>query len=109
MPLESVLELDDIQGGVLRPRPTPYQATYVIFRIDDREAGRELMRRLSNVVASSPSNKSGRGHLGECCSQLPRSQSIGGVTHIAREFSLGVSTRNGRAGEGARRHWRKQS
>ena len=30
-----MLELDDIQSAVLRPRPTPYQATYVIFRIDD--------------------------------------------------------------------------
>src|SRR5438552_4188628 len=46
-------ELDDIQSAVLRPRPTPYQATYVIFRIDDRKAGRELMRRLSSVVASA--------------------------------------------------------
>jgi hypothetical protein len=29
---------------VLRPRPTPYHATYLIFRIDDRRAGREPMR-----------------------------------------------------------------
>jgi deferrochelatase/peroxidase EfeB len=36
---ESKLELDDIQSGVLRPRPTPYAATYVLFRIDDRNAG----------------------------------------------------------------------
>jgi Dyp-type peroxidase family len=47
------LELDDIQSGVLRPRPTPFAATYIIFRIDDRSAGRELMRRLSTVVASA--------------------------------------------------------
>jgi Dyp-type peroxidase family len=49
----SVLELDDIQSGVLRPRPTPYAAAYVLFRIDKREAGRELMRRLRPVVASA--------------------------------------------------------
>jgi Dyp-type peroxidase family len=49
----SVLELDDIQSGVLRPRPIPYAATYLLFRIDDRKAGRELMRRLSGVVASA--------------------------------------------------------
>jgi Dyp-type peroxidase family len=48
-----VLELDDIQSGVLRPRPTPYVATYVLFRIDERTAGRELMRRLSGVVSSA--------------------------------------------------------
>ena len=47
------LELDDIQSGVLRPRPTPYVATYVLLRIDRREAGRQLMRRLSSVVASA--------------------------------------------------------
>ena len=47
------LELDDIQSGVLRPRPTPYAATYIIFRIDERDAGRELMRRLSAVVTSA--------------------------------------------------------
>jgi deferrochelatase/peroxidase EfeB len=47
------LQLDDIQSGVLRPRPTPYAATYVLLRIDDRKAGRELMRRLSSVVASA--------------------------------------------------------
>src|SRR5215469_11939458 len=47
------LELNDIQSGVLRPRPTPFAATYIILRIDDRAAGRELMRRLSHAVASA--------------------------------------------------------
>jgi Dyp-type peroxidase family len=49
----AVLELDDIQSGVLRPRPTPYAATYIVLRIDDCKAGRELMRRLSAVVTSA--------------------------------------------------------
>ena len=49
----SELELDDIQSGLLRPPPTPYAATYVLLRIDDRHAGRELMRRLGSVVASA--------------------------------------------------------
>ena len=49
----TILELDDIQSGVLRSRPTPYAATYVLFRIDERKAGRELMLRLSNVVSSA--------------------------------------------------------
>jgi Dyp-type peroxidase family len=48
-----MLELDDIQSGVLRPRPTPYVATYIAFRIDDRKAGRELMRRVSGAVTSA--------------------------------------------------------
>src|SRR5437764_11584579 len=49
----SALELEDIQSGALRPRPTPFAATYIILRIDDRNAGRVLMRRLSEVVASA--------------------------------------------------------
>jgi Dyp-type peroxidase family len=49
----TVLELDDIQSGVLSPRPTPYVATYVLFRIDHRRAGQELMKRLSTVVSSA--------------------------------------------------------
>ena len=51
--MSSVLELDDIQSGVLRPRPAPYVATYIALRIDDRNAGRDLMRRVSNVVTSA--------------------------------------------------------
>jgi Dyp-type peroxidase family len=50
---EAKLELDDIQSGAVRPRPAPYAATYILFRIDDRKAGRELMRRASAVVASA--------------------------------------------------------
>ncbi len=45
-----LLDLDDIQSGVLRPRPTPYAAVYFLLRIDDAEAGRELMRRLADAV-----------------------------------------------------------
>jgi len=50
---DNVLELDDIQSGVLRPRPTPYVATYIAFRIDDPKAGRDLMARISRVVTSA--------------------------------------------------------
>jgi Dyp-type peroxidase family len=48
------LEFDDIQNGVLHPRPSPYAGTYVLLRIDDRAAGRELMRRLGPVVSAGP-------------------------------------------------------
>ena len=40
------LELDDIQAGALQPRPVPYAGSYQILRLDDRHAGRELLRRL---------------------------------------------------------------
>jgi Dyp-type peroxidase family len=57
------LELDDIQSGVVRPRPTPYAATYVLLRIDDPAAGRELMRRASLAVASAANPTSPRGDI----------------------------------------------
>jgi Dyp-type peroxidase family len=47
------LELADIQSGAVRPRPTPYAATYLVFRVDDRKAGREFLRRAGRVVASA--------------------------------------------------------
>jgi len=40
------LQLDDIQAAALMPRPHPYAGSYVAARIDDRRAGRELLRRL---------------------------------------------------------------
>ena len=51
--MNATLELEDIQSGVLRPRPAPYVATYIALRIDDRSAGRDLMSRLSKVVTSA--------------------------------------------------------
>ncbi|WP_405142789.1 Dyp-type peroxidase [Sphaerisporangium sp. NBC_01403] len=55
------LELHDIQRGVLSPRPTPYAATYILFRIDDRAHGKELMRRVSAVVTSAADSASPLG------------------------------------------------
>ena len=49
----ATLELNDIQSGAVRPRPTPYAATYLLLRIDDRKAGREFLRRASAAVASA--------------------------------------------------------
>lgn len=48
-----MLELEDIQSGVLRPRPSPYASTYILLRIDEARAGRELLRRLADVVTSA--------------------------------------------------------
>jgi Dyp-type peroxidase family len=53
-----MLELDDIQSGALRPRPSPYVATYIALRIDDRQAGRALMQRISNAVTSAANPES---------------------------------------------------
>src|SRR3954467_15542074 len=51
------LELDDIQSGALHGRPSPYVGTYLLLRIDDPAAGRELVRRLHGLVdAGRPSS-----------------------------------------------------
>jgi Dyp-type peroxidase family len=55
---ESVsLELEDIQRGVLHPRPSPYAGTYLLLRVDDRRAGREFVRRLLPAIASAGSSR----------------------------------------------------
>jgi Dyp-type peroxidase family len=51
--LPVVLDLQDIQSGVLRPRPSPYAATYILLRIENRKDGREFMRRAGTFVASA--------------------------------------------------------
>ncbi len=47
------LEIDDIQDGAVQERPSPYVGRYLLLRIDDRTAGRELVRRLHAVVDAS--------------------------------------------------------
>ncbi|MEU8236345.1 Dyp-type peroxidase [Actinoplanes sp. NPDC048967] len=55
------LDLDDIQAGALHERPSPYVGTYVLLRIDDRQGGRDFVRRVipllspaRSVAASTP-------------------------------------------------------
>ena len=49
---ETHLELDDIQRGVLS-RPSPLPGTYMLLRVDERDAGRELLRRVLPAIASA--------------------------------------------------------
>jgi Dyp-type peroxidase family len=44
------LEIDDIQSGALHPRPVPYVGRFLFLRVDDRHAGRTLLRRLLPAV-----------------------------------------------------------
>ena len=115
-----VLELDDIQSGVLRPRPAPYAATYVLFRIDDRNAGRELMRRLRSVVASAaPSERShsGRSNDDTWVSAALSYQGLkalgvpqASLESFSPEFQQGMAARArslGDTGESSPEHWEK--
>jgi Dyp-type peroxidase family len=47
------LDLDEIQAMVLRQRPAPYFGTHLILRVDDAQAGRAFLRRLTPHIASS--------------------------------------------------------
>jgi Dyp-type peroxidase family len=112
---EIVLELDDIQSGVLRPRPAPYAATYVLFRIDDRNSGRELMRRLRSVVASAA--ESGRSHGDTWVSAALSYQGLkalgvpqASLESFSTEFQQGMAARAeslGDHGESSPEHWEK--
>src|SRR5215813_3184089 len=50
---EPTLELHEIQATVLRPRPASYFGTHVLLRIDDAQAGRAFLGRLTPHIASS--------------------------------------------------------
>jgi Dyp-type peroxidase family len=47
------VELDDIQATVLRYRPEPYYGTHVMLHIEDAQAGRAFLRRLTPHVDSA--------------------------------------------------------
>ena len=106
---ETRLELDDIQSGVLRPRPAPYAATYIVFRIDDRKAGRELMRRASAVVTSAANPTSPLADTWVSVALTYQGlQALGRAAGVARQLRLGVPAGHGRAREGAGGHRRER-
>ncbi|GHP00111.1 hypothetical protein KSF_101580 [Reticulibacter mediterranei] len=51
-PSTTTLELDDIQGIILRDRPFPYFGAYLLLRIDNPAHGCLLLRRLVPKVVS---------------------------------------------------------
>ncbi|MEU7748386.1 Dyp-type peroxidase [Nonomuraea sp. NPDC049158] len=107
------LELDDIQRGVLSPRPTPYAATYILFRIDDRDQGRELMRRAGAVVTSAADTVSPLGETWVSVALTYHGLKALGVPAewldtFAWEFRQGMAARAhalGDTGESGPEHW----
>jgi Dyp-type peroxidase family len=112
---DPILELDDIQSGVLRPRPAPYAATYIAIRIDEARAGRELMRRLSSVVSSAADPSSpladtwvsvALSHQGLKALGVPQDS----LDSLGWEFRQGMAARASELldfGESAPEHWEK--
>ncbi|MFB7666506.1 Dyp-type peroxidase [Kitasatospora sp. NPDC056138] len=109
----AALELDDIQRGVLSPRPTPYAATYLVFRIDDRAAGRELMRRASAVATSAADSAGPPGETWVSVAVTCHGLAALGVPNtsletFAWEFRQGMAARAralGDVGESGPEHW----
>src|SRR3954464_11639473 len=109
------LELDDIQSGALHERPSPYVGTYLLLRIDDRAAGRELVRRLHGVVdAGRPSTDPARDawitagftYQGLKALGVPQAS----LDSFAPEFRQGMAARAaelGDLGESSPEHWEK--
>ena len=110
-----MLELDDIQSGVLRPRPSPYAATCILIRVDDRRDGRESLRRLSKVVAAAADTTSPTGDAwlsvaltfqGLRSLGVPQSS----LDSFPPEFQQGMAARAaelGDTGESSPEHWEK--
>jgi Dyp-type peroxidase family len=108
------LDLDDIQAGVLRPRPTPYAATYVLFRIDDPMAGRDLIKRLTNVVSSVADPAAAGGASVSVAISYAGMKALGvpqaSLDSFAWEFQQGMEARAsalGDTGESSSEHWEK--
>jgi Dyp-type peroxidase family len=109
------LELDDIQSGVLRPRPAPYTAVYILLRIDEHKSGRELMRRAATVVTSAANPVSAMGDAsvsvaltfqGLKALRVPQPS----LDSFAPEFQQGMAARArelGDIGESAPERWEK--
>jgi Dyp-type peroxidase family len=106
------LDLEDIQAGALQSRPTPYAGVYLGLRIDDRQQGRELLRRLipllDSVADFHPEQQvsigvaltfAGLGALGVPAASL---------ASFPPEFREGMAARAdllGDVGENAPEHW----
>jgi Dyp-type peroxidase family len=109
---DTSLELDDIQAAALMPRPNPYVGVYVAVRLDDRRAGRELLRRLIPLLEPVSSFDPGRPiSLGvglsfaglEALGVPPES-----LATFPSEFQQGMAARAaeiGDVGENAPEHW----
>ncbi len=108
-----MLELDDIQSGALRPRPAPYVATYIALRIDEAKAGRELMRRVANVVTSAANPTSPLADTWVSVALTCQGfKALGvpqeGLDTFSWEFRQGMAARAhdlGDTGESAPEHW----
>src|SRR5213592_4584476 len=109
------LQLDDIQSGALHDRPSPYVGRYLLLRIDDRAAGRELVRRLHSVVESGrPSADPAQDTSVTVAFTYQGLEALGvpqdSLDSFAPEFRQGMAARAdeiGDVGDSSPEHWEK--
>jgi Dyp-type peroxidase family len=110
----TALELDDIQAGALEPRPVPYAGVYHIVRLDDRHAGRELLRRLIPYLHSVASFDPNSPVSLAVALSFQGLKALGvpeeSLASFPLEFQQGMAARSaelGDVGESAPEHWEK--
>ena len=111
----TALELDDIQVGMLHQRPTSYVGTYLLPRIDNREAGRKLVQRLLPVIESAGSSSDpGRNAWVSVAFTYQGLKALGvpqdSLDSFAPEFRQGMAARAaepGDVGDSSPENWEK--
>ncbi|MFH9672785.1 Dyp-type peroxidase [Streptomyces sp. NPDC017405] len=109
------IEIEDVQSGALRPRPVPYEGKFIFLRVDDRHAGRALLRRLLPLTSGGlPSVDLSQDawvavaltYQGLVALGLPQES----LDSFPRAFREGMAARAeliGDVGENAPDHWEK--
>ena len=108
----TALELGDIQAGALMPRPNPYAGAYLALRIDDRQAGRELLRRLIPLLDPVATFDPARPVSLAVALSFAGLEALGvpeeSLASFPAEFRQGMAARAayiGDVGENAPEHW----
>jgi Dyp-type peroxidase family len=110
---QAMLELDDIQAGLVHPRPTRYAGAVLLGRVDNPHDGRELLRRviplIPSAAGSSEPHKEGWAAVGLSFQGL---KALGvpedSLASFPPEFQEGMAARAaelGDTGESAPERW----
>lgn len=109
------VEVEDVQSGALRPRPVPYEGKFVFLRVDDRHAGRALLRRLLPLTSGGlPDVDRSRDAWVAVAFTYQGLRALGvpqeSLDSFPRAFREGMAARAeliGDVGENAPSHWEK--
>ncbi|MFD7994204.1 Dyp-type peroxidase [Streptomyces mexicanus] len=109
------VEIEDVQSGALRPRPVPYEGKFIFLRVDDRHAGRALLRRLLPLTSGGlPSVERSRDAWVAVAFTYQGLKALGvpqeSLDSFPQAFREGMAARAeliGDVGENAPDHWEK--